>query len=452
MKEIWPGVRIPDAFAQDLGIVDGEFREISLLSEPASLAVNPSRFADYTPDEIKELIQGSYFDVFYPNKSKKPLNRSKRYSAAKVGIRSGQALIAITSATITAEVSTLPAAADGCQYILGFKALHDLIPGEIGGCLDNQAFAANGDAIQHTWGKVVGDPTDPGARADGALHGGILVWRKADNWTAFTNGFLSWVNGPYGIQVRLNSQRFSWEPNPDKLDIADLNNPIPLDVGGGPAPLLPSPTPKVEVTPAPTLSPEHKAVRNISGDQAIDKLDYSKVISNRSVISGALHNSLIVAIDPVQLKLSDFEDKFLDTLGIPRAELLKIFRSMSTPAGAIYKTRYVAYDNTGGIWGTAFFDGGIGYHPSLMNKTIPGWNDKQTIGIVASVGDKESFTLDMYDIMVGLHYNPAFAASRAEKVGEYKIGVDYQWNGHLIMPDDDAQYLSGQFKDAAYKM
>lgn len=95
-------------------------------------------------------------------------------------------------------------AAPTCQYILGFKTLHDLAPTEVGNCLDNQAFAANGDALQHTTN-------------------GLLVWRKVDNWTAFTNGYWTWINGPYGLAKRLNTQRFSWEANPDNLPIADLS-------------------------------------------------------------------------------------------------------------------------------------------------------------------------------------------------------------------------------------
>jgi hypothetical protein len=57
-----------------------------------------------------------------------------------------------------------------------------------------------GDAIQHTTG-------------------GLLVWRKLDNWTTFTDGFHTWVNGPYGLQERLNDQRFGWEANPDGLPV-----------------------------------------------------------------------------------------------------------------------------------------------------------------------------------------------------------------------------------------
>lgn len=40
---------------------------------------------------------------------------------------------------------------------------------------------------------------------------GLMVWRKADNWTAFTDGYRTWVSGPNGLQQRLNSERFDWE-------------------------------------------------------------------------------------------------------------------------------------------------------------------------------------------------------------------------------------------------
>ncbi len=80
-----------------------------------------------------------------------------------------------------------------CQFVLGFKTLRDLIGQEIvGECLENEHYNHIGDSVQQTTS-------------------GLLVWRKADNWTAFTDGFRSWVNGPYGLQVRLNTQRFSWE-------------------------------------------------------------------------------------------------------------------------------------------------------------------------------------------------------------------------------------------------
>ena len=38
--------------------------------------------------------------------------------------------------------------------------------------------------------------------------GGLLVWRKLDNWTAFTNGSITWINGPFGLQARANTRTF----------------------------------------------------------------------------------------------------------------------------------------------------------------------------------------------------------------------------------------------------
>jgi len=72
----------------------------------------------------------------------------------------------------------------------------------------------NGDGLQHT--------VTPQGGTD------LLVWRKADNWTAFTDGYHTWVNGPGGLEYRLNSQRFAWEANPGGLPI------VPDTYGAGP--------------------------------------------------------------------------------------------------------------------------------------------------------------------------------------------------------------------------
>ncbi len=80
-----------------------------------------------------------------------------------------------------------------CEFRLGFKALRDAIPTKIGDCLEDEWHdPANGDGRQRSTG-------------------GELVWRKADNHVAFTDGHRTWVNGPNGIQNRLNSERFAWE-------------------------------------------------------------------------------------------------------------------------------------------------------------------------------------------------------------------------------------------------
>ncbi|MGH2371137.1 MAG: hypothetical protein ACRDI2_23410, partial [Chloroflexota bacterium] len=107
-----------------------------------------------------------------------------------------QALTTALLAFIFALFVALPGAqaqGAGCQFILGFATLRDLIgPPSVGNCLEDQRFAANGNAEQRTTG-------------------GLLVWRKADNWTAFTDGAHTWINGPNGLVRRLNTERFAWE-------------------------------------------------------------------------------------------------------------------------------------------------------------------------------------------------------------------------------------------------
>jgi hypothetical protein len=84
-------------------------------------------------------------------------------------------------------------AAAECQFVLGFKTLRDLIGHEtVGECLEHEHYNHVGDGVQQTTG-------------------GLLVWRKADNWTAFTDGYRSWINGPFGLEQRLNTELFPWE-------------------------------------------------------------------------------------------------------------------------------------------------------------------------------------------------------------------------------------------------
>ncbi|MGI5834969.1 MAG: hypothetical protein ACOX87_00575, partial [Chloroflexota bacterium] len=78
------------------------------------------------------------------------------------------------------------------EFKLGFKALADMIPEIVGQPLENEHYGPNGDSLQQT-------------------STGLMVWRKADNWTAFTNGSRTWINGPEGLQDRDNNDRFPWE-------------------------------------------------------------------------------------------------------------------------------------------------------------------------------------------------------------------------------------------------
>jgi hypothetical protein len=81
-----------------------------------------------------------------------------------------------------------------CQFRLGFKTLHDLIPEIVGECRDNERY----------------DPDTGDAQQDTTR--GLLVWRRAENLTSFTDGVTTWVNGPSGLQSRASDTRFSWEP------------------------------------------------------------------------------------------------------------------------------------------------------------------------------------------------------------------------------------------------
>jgi hypothetical protein len=124
-------------------------------------------------------------------------------------------LLAVVAALLGSAGDLAAQQAPGCQFILGFKTLHDLTPGDVGDCLENQGFVGNGDAQQHTTK-------------------GLLAWRKADNWTAFTNGYETWINGPAGLARRLNIDRFPWE--------APAPPAAPTPTPGPPPP--PTPTPK----------------------------------------------------------------------------------------------------------------------------------------------------------------------------------------------------------------
>ena len=130
-----------------------------------------------------------------------------------------------------------------CQFVLGFKTLRDLVGHDVvGECLENQRYSANGNAEQQTTG-------------------GLLVWRKADNWTAFTDGYRTWINGPNGLVQRLNTERFEWEPDyaPGGGSATPAPTPTPsstADTTATPAPATtPLPTPEATATPGRTPTP-----------------------------------------------------------------------------------------------------------------------------------------------------------------------------------------------------
>ena len=97
-----------------------------------------------------------------------------------------------TPVTEPAPLSSTPER-DGCSFVLGFAELRRLVGSEpVGECLEDEQPGENGDIIQAT------------------AHG-MLVWRALDNVGAFNNGQHTWLNGPGGLQRRLNNERLAWE-------------------------------------------------------------------------------------------------------------------------------------------------------------------------------------------------------------------------------------------------
>ncbi len=129
-------------------------------------------------------------------------------------------LSAMTVLAGSPSVSSAQASAGQCFYQLGFANLAKQIPQNVGQCKVNEAFnTANGNAEQLTTG-------------------GLLVWRKADNWTAFTDGYRTWLMGPAGLEDRLNDgPRFDWEQEIANTNTNDntnnLSNTNAIEASGG---------------------------------------------------------------------------------------------------------------------------------------------------------------------------------------------------------------------------
>ncbi len=104
-----------------------------------------------------------------------PLPASARPRQSALAVPAALLVLFLSVAALLVPASrAIPAAhADSeCDFVLGFAALRALLgPAVVGDCLENERFnPANQNAEQQTTG-------------------GLLVWRKADNWTAFTDGF-----------------------------------------------------------------------------------------------------------------------------------------------------------------------------------------------------------------------------------------------------------------------
>jgi hypothetical protein len=122
---------------------------------------------------------------------------------------------ALAAILFSAAAAVVPAAVAAqtapCRFVLGFAELRAAVGADlVGACLEDEHHnPANGDTLQRT-------------------ASGLLVWRKSDNFTAFTDGHRTWVRGPFGVQARLNGERFPWERDPP-LAGGTIERPAPIE-------------------------------------------------------------------------------------------------------------------------------------------------------------------------------------------------------------------------------
>jgi len=106
--------------------------------------------------------------------------------------------IMLQAAVVTLWLAAVPAAQarTGCSFVLGFRALHDRIPDVVGDCVENEAYSRQSGAASQQTTR------------------GRLIWRQADNWTAFTDRSTTWVSGPGGVVPRPNETLLPGESPP----------------------------------------------------------------------------------------------------------------------------------------------------------------------------------------------------------------------------------------------
>jgi S1-C subfamily serine protease len=105
-------------------------------------------------------------------------------------------LVALFTGPLVATAPGTALAQGGCRLEQRFVALRDQVPEIVGDCVEaSRTIATNGNVEQRTTK-------------------GELVWRSADNRAVFTNGSMTWIIGPNGLQSRSNSTTFDWEAIP----------------------------------------------------------------------------------------------------------------------------------------------------------------------------------------------------------------------------------------------
>jgi hypothetical protein len=167
-------------------------------------------------------------------------------------LRALTAAVGLVAAFAPLALRPVPAAhaQAACTFQLGFATLRNMVgPATVGDCLENERHnPANGNAEQRTTR-------------------GLLVWRKADNFTAFTDGARTWINaGPRGLVSRMNYQRFPWESDAGAPGTTTFSQASPAPVPASPPATAPAPPP-VRPVPAPAVPVAPQTVRSTIADE-----------------------------------------------------------------------------------------------------------------------------------------------------------------------------------------
>ena len=174
--------------------------------------------------------------------------------ASKLGLGAAAAMLVVWGVAGWTPVAGQTAP---CRFVQGFADLRQAVgAGSVGECLqDEYQDPVSGDTRQ-------------------ATTRGELVYRRASNTAAFTNGYETWVMGPNGLQRRLNSERFAWEP--DAASFARAGEGTPTTSAARPsltrptAPPLASPaaSPGLAASPTPTRTPTPASTPGTAGTVA----------------------------------------------------------------------------------------------------------------------------------------------------------------------------------------
>ena len=164
--------------------------------------------------------------------------------------RLASACLVVVVATVL--VATTAFAQTKPEFQLGFKALADQVPTVAGEPTEAEHWGANGDSLQHTTT-------------------GLMVWRKADNASVFTDGTRTWANGPFGVQERANEERFGWEAQV-------IATPIP--------------SPTATPTPSPTAV-SGKTRSDIVNDIVNENVGYSIYGIKGTTVTGGMEDTVI---------------------------------------------------------------------------------------------------------------------------------------------------------------